>query len=226
MNAEANDTSAIANNLMRRLKASAEKRKLTEQEAEKARKEQEARRKRERIEALREHWNAPEINVRFQPPNEGQWWEAWVKVREKLGKGVIIGMVGAEGRGKSQMAVEAMKHTTANLRTAYYETSTGIALALKQTFGGEGSELAVLRKLTTYSLLVIDEIDKMKKSGWSDTNLFYLLSKRHDALRDTIIMGNCQAQELKGILTEYILARMKQGGGIIECNWPSFRLGH
>lgn len=218
MRADQNNTQQIATKLLSKLQVASDRR----QQAERSETERE---RIKRIEELRRDWNAPEINVRYIPPQDSPWGDHCRIVKRKLGLGVIIGIVGGEGTGKTQMAVECMRHVTAELRLARYETATGIALTLKATFGGNGSELDELRKLVRPSLLVIDEIDKMRQSGWATATFFHLLSMRHNAIRDTIVMGNCQPDELRQTLTDYGLARMKQGGGIIECTWPSFRTG-
>lgn len=218
MRADQNNAEKITTRLLSKIQVASDRR----QQADKAEIERE---RAKRIEELRRDWNAPEINVRCWPNESGPWGECLKTIKAKLGKGVIIGIVGAEGRGKSQLAVECMRHVTAEFRKARYETATGIALVLKSTFGGNGSELEELAKLAKPSLLVIDEIDKMKQSGWATATFFHLLSQRHNSLRDTIVMGNCQAEDLRQTLTDYVLARMKQGGGIIECSWPSFRTG-
>lgn len=218
MRAEQNNAQQLTSKLLAKIQVASERRQL----ADKAERE---RKTAKRTEELRREWNAPEINVRCWPNESGPWGENLKMLKDRIGKGVIIGIVGGEGTGKTQMAVECMRHVTTELRSARYETATGIALTLKATFGGNGSELDELRKLAKPALLVIDEIDKMKQSGWATATFFHLLSMRHNSLRDTIVMGNCQADELRQTLTDYGLARMKQGGGIIECTWPSFRTG-
>jgi len=42
-------------------------------------------------------------------------------------------------------------------------------------------------------------------------------------MNDTILTCNLGTEELAASLGPSIVSRMEEGGGVIECNWPSFR---
>jgi DNA replication protein DnaC len=179
----------------------------------------------DKITMLRAEWNAPLRHSQFTPEVIGPWGEAFTKLAKRLGTGFLVAMIGTRGNGKTQMAVELMKTTTDSLRTALFTTATGFFMAVKATYrkDSEQTEAGVLRGYCKPSLLVVDEAARRAETGWENNLLFELLNQRYNAMRDTILICNMSRTEFEASLGASLVSRMNETGGIVECNWPSFR---
>lgn len=178
-----------------------------------------------RIQELRSKWNAPPRHVRKTPDITGKWGEAFAKVRCKLARGCFIALIGNRGTGKTQIAVEAMKITTQDLRSAVYETAYGFFLRIREAYKAdhEYSERQIIAEFRKPALLVLDEIAKRSDKEWQNHLLFHLLDCRYLDEKDTIIISNQPEPEFREMLGPSLSDRMKETGGIITCDWESFR---
>lgn len=176
---------------------------------------------------LRRVWNAPVRHVKCKPRPEGEWWVQSQKLSSMLEPSVgrIIALVGGRGNGKTQLAIEAMKVKTADMKAALFVTAVEFFIRIKSTYrkDSETDEMEVLRDYQKPKLLVIDEIGKRGSSEWENTMLFELMNRRYNDMNDTILIDNRTKQEFVESIGPSLASRMSEGGGIIECNWPSFR---
>lgn len=178
-----------------------------------------------RIANLRSNWNAPTRQVATKPKLEGPWLEKMNLINSKMGAGTIFGLVGIRGCGKTQLGVEAMRHVTKNLRSAYFTTALQFFMEIKSTYRKDASkdESQIIGKFRKYSLLVIDEIGKRGESEWENNMLFELINWRYNDMKDTILIDNRTKQEFVETIGPSLASRMQECGGIIECGWESFR---
>ncbi len=74
-------------------------------------------------------------------------------------------------------------------------------------------------------LLVIDEFGKKADSEWSDGILYELIDARYKSHgRDTLLIApQVSSGKFKELVGDSIGSRMNERGGVVECNWPSFR---
>jgi len=96
---------------------------------------------------------------------------------------------------------------------------------LKATFDDESktSESAALRAYIKPALLVLAEMDERSESPWENRMLFHMLNKRYNGLKDTLLISRRTKEELLSSVGESIQSRLKETGGVVECNWESFR---
>lgn len=179
------------------------------------------------VAGLRDGWNVPLRHAQCVPDLTGEWGNR-LKMLSKImagEDGVTIGLVGGRGSGKTQMAVMLMRERTRNLKSARFTTATEFFIKVKASYDKESetTEEAVLRKFAGYSLLVVDEVGKRGGSEWENNLLFEMLNRRYNACRDTILIDNRTKAEFIATIGPSLASRMTEGGGIIECNWPSFR---
>ncbi len=190
-------------------------------------KEDEERAKRNRIDNVRDGWNAPKRQLRAEDlDRSGQWGVEESKLAKMLGTGFLVGLVGGRGPGKTQLAVELMKTTTCELRTAYYNTLTGLFLQIKATFKKDSSESEedLMDRLCKPSLLVIDEIGMRSDGDWENRMLFELIDRRYRRMADTLLIANLAREQFLQTIGESLASRMQETGGIVECTWESYRL--
>lgn len=172
---------------------------------------------------LRESWNLPERFKATAPERIGPWGETLIGIQEKLGSGFTVALIGNRGSGKTQLAAELMKVVTENGRMAYYTTATGFFMRVKASYGTEESELDVINAFRKPRLLVIDEAGKQPEKEWHSNLMFELLNARYGDMTDTILIDNRTKKELEAASGDSLVSRIRETGGVIDCNWPSFR---
>jgi DNA replication protein DnaC len=195
--------------------AEAERRKAAAMEAE----------RQTHIATLRQDWGAPERHVKTAPVEAGEWGSSLRALKGRLGTGMLAALIGGRGSGKTQLAVELMRETTNRLKSARFMTAVDFFMRVKETYGRDAakSEREILNHFCKCSLLVIDEIGKRGQSEWENTLLFELINRRYNEVKDTLIIDNNPAQEFVQSIGPSIASRMNECGGIIQCNWKSYR---
>lgn len=153
--------------------------------------------------------------------------EVWNKCLQKLiariGSGAIIALVGERGTGKTQLAVSCIRAACRSELQAVYTTAMDIFIDLRDAYKLQESERAVLLRFQRPALLVIDEAQERGESAWEDRMLTALIDYRYSQMRDTIIISNLKRTDFEASMGSSIVSRMVETGGIVECNWPSFR---
>ena len=189
--------------------------------------EQEARQRLvRRTTELRVKWNAPKRHTSAVSIDRlGAWGDAELRLKARLSKGFLVALIGGRGSGKTQLAVELMKEATNRQQTALYATAAEFFIGIKTTYRKDSkeSEGDVLARFRKPSILVLDEFGRRAESDWENNLLFELLDKRYADLHNTIILSNHSKEELIASIGASLASRMQETGGIIECNWPSWR---
>lgn len=179
-----------------------------------------------RREKIQRDWNAPKRHSATKiEPDSVEWTQAFDKLKSKLGNGALITLLGKRGSGKTQMAVEAMRHLLEPIQNSKYVSAVEFFMQIKNAYrkDSEESEMEIMENFEEASLLVIDEFGKRSDSDWERVMLFELIDKRYGNLKDTILISNLDALGFSEFAGESIMSRLNETGGIIECNWKSFR---
>lgn len=137
------------------------------------------------------------------------------------GRGATIILIGDRGAGKTVMAT----YWAGMLGYGLYTKAFDLFESLKKTFHDDSKVRTheVLDRYRKAEFLVLDEVQERKESDWENTTLTNLLDKRYDALKPTVLIANLKPEGLDACLGPSIISRVKETGGIIECNWPSYR---
>lgn len=153
-----------------------------------------------------------------------EWLVARDRLMGRLGTGFIAGMLGNRGTGKTQMAAALIRETCQREASAIYVKAMDLFLDIRRAYQMEDEcEADRIATYITPRLLVIDEFGVRGESPWEDRLVTHIIDKRYDAGRDTILISNQTPDEFKTAAGASITSRMSETGGIIECNWPSFR---
>lgn len=167
------------------------------------------------------HWSLKEIE------REGEWGKALAGMENyiKESDGAMLALIGINGNGKTQLAVEIMRQVLAKENTALYTTAINFFLRLKETFkrGSDGSEMEVLDEHAAPRLLVIDEFNRRAGGEWESNLMFELINRRYNAMKSTILIDNGSLNDFEKAVGPSLFSRMNETGGVIVCNWPSFR---
>jgi DNA replication protein DnaC len=184
-----------------------------------------ARQQRSAIQQLLNESKAPERQRQNRNlDRNGPWGLIEKKILSKLGEGFFIGLIGTRGGGKTQLAVEAIRQCSRNLKRSRFCTATEFFIEIKSSYNaGDNSEKIVLDRFTKPQLLVIDEIGQRSESEWENRLLFELLNRRYNAVKDTRLISNQTVENFCQSLGPSLVSRMQETGGLIECNWPSYR---
>jgi len=160
----------------------------------------------------------------FKPPaGRGAWDRKRLELAGRLNTGFLVALIGLRGCGKSQLAVELVRESCRRGAPAVYTTAMDIFIDIRDAYKLQESERAVLSRFQRPTLLVIDEAQERGESAWEDRMLTALIDHRYSQMRDTVIISNLTRAAFEASIGASIVSRMSETGGIIECNWPSFR---
>lgn len=154
--------------------------------------------------------------------NGDEWRATFEHVKGMIGNGVIIGLCGGRGTGKTQLAVEIARGML-GARTCRYAKAIEIFMSLRGSFRDGGNEEQAVASWCAPALLVIDEAHVRGETAFEDRMLTHVIDKRYDALRDTLLISNQTPDEFVKSLGPSIASRMNESGGLIECTWASYR---
>jgi len=152
------------------------------------------------------------------------------------GNGAIVALVGPRGTGKTQIAAQYeidwqwAELGTAKTHWTHYTKLTTIVAKLKAFYGDFGTtdmdRLEAYRAFLTHDLdlLIIDELHEVADdSRHKDRILSDILDARYAAKKDTLLISNQSAIEFSKATSPSIISRLNEHGGIIPCEWESFR---
>jgi DNA replication protein DnaC len=155
----------------------------------------------------------------------GPWAEKLSWLKQRAGTGILVAMIGTRGGGKTQMAVEVMREMASKSYIVRFTTCMELLMRFKASYraASERSEFEVMEEFCRPKLLVIDEVARRGETDWENNLLFELINQRYGDMRDTILTCNLTREELQGSMGPSIVSRMLETGGVMECNWESYR---
>jgi len=154
--------------------------------------------------------------------------------RDKSGKilagDAIIVLCGARGPGKTQIATfwaaELLKLEKKARGSRYYKAHDLLCL-IRQQFDDDrnlkGSAREVLTRSKKISLLVIDEWSELSGTEWEMRTMTNIIDHRYDNLLPTVIITNHAPREAIEAIGKSIWSRAEETGGIVVCDWKSYR---
>lgn len=148
------------------------------------------------------------------------------KLLPRLSTGFVLVLYGIRGPGKTQLAAELIRHQSMQFKTSLYVKIMDILIDLKSSWGdaAKETEREVLERFVSPRLLVIDECTERREGAWDQQTLLYLVDRRYDDKKDTLLIGNASKEEMELALGPSIVSRAIQCGGMVGCKWPSFRV--
>lgn len=154
----------------------------------------------------------------------GSWRTAHDKIVSQIGSGFLFALAGERGTGKTQIGVSAIARASGVGRRCRYVAAMDVFLCIRATFKSDlVTERDVLTMFTCPDLLVIDEWQERGETEWEDRLLTYIVDQRYGAMRDTILISNLKPADFAESAGPSIVSRLAECGGMIVCDWPSFR---
>lgn len=155
-----------------------------------------------------------------------QWNKYYTLLKSKLGTGMLFSLIGNRGVGKTQIAVELAKFAVVEHDSSiFYTTAFEFFIEIRNAYNqkSEKSATEILKIYKKPKLLLIDEIHERSDSEFENRILTHVIDSRYADMRDTVLMGNLKANELAAKLGPSISSRLLEAGGILDCEWESFR---
>lgn len=97
---------------------------------------------------------------------------------------------GRPGTGKTHQACGCLNRLARAGVRAEYKTFYQVLRDIRETYGGDGSEAAVMRRLAGVPVLLIDDIGQERPTPDATAKLFELLNDRYATLRPTLFTSN------------------------------------
>ena len=168
---------------------------------------------------------------------------AWTSTLAKLQAAVlqpggsIIGLLGPRGTGKTQLATALARYVAEQTVLTYgdgwerrdgpvhYTTLAGLLAEVRGTFKDDSreTEAGIMKALLRYRLLVLDEVHEGSGSDWASGLFTTLMDRRYGLMLDTILISNETPDAFTKNIGASVADRMRETGGVILCDWPSFR---
>ena len=163
----------------------------------------------------------------------GRWATTLEQVRKKMGTGCLLALIGNRGSGKTQMAAHLIRDRVDSMPPPKERVAGPPRMVRAMEFfldlracyrtAATQSERDALKTYASPSLLVIDEAHERGESDWENRMLTHLIDRRYSEMLDTILIANLTEEPFKKSMGPSIISRLQETGGIVVCNWPSFR---
>jgi DNA replication protein DnaC len=195
-------------------------------EADAARAKDEQQRRENRILFLKGRWNAPRRHADRQGLWNDDWKQRLEQIKAKLGTGMLIGIAGPNGPGKTQLGVELMRfNIEKHMRSSVYATAMEMFMRIKSVYRKDARETeeSMMECYAQPSLLVVDEVGKRADTTWENNVLFEIIDRRYRNMLDTLLLSNQSSDEFAASIGPGLSSRLNETGGIITADWGSFR---
>lgn len=162
--------------------------------------------------------------ARVAPDVLGDYCHARDDVAQLMDRPTMLVLRGNNGPGKTHLASALVNRFCDLGRPARYTTAADFFLELKSTFNQPGrTQMDLIGRYRAYELLALDEIEVRSDSPWENNVLRSLIDARYAADLATLILTNKSEQELATYFSNAIRDRLREGGAVITCGWPSLR---
>lgn len=154
-----------------------------------------------------------------------KWASAYEQAMAVAERGELCVLLGPRGNGKTQCAVEIIRMFCRRVLSCLYVRSREVGMRLRQAYGSMSTltEIAAVRQFQEPHLLVIDECQERPDRDFELRSFTLILDRRYGALRPTILIANCTPEQFATLMGGSVTDRLKEGGGIVPFDWPSFR---
>lgn len=191
---------------------------------------EEERRRREEAERRRRAYERAGIKPRFidaESPMASQ-------ILEGVRRGVGAYICGPVGTGKTHLASAVARMAVDEGMSVRVTDMLGILAAFKATYGGEGSEDAVLGRISRCRLLVIDDLGKEAPTEWTLGQVFRVINDRYENMRPVVVTTQFGKSDLIRRLARHgdaetavaIVSRLSETCRKVELTGTDRRLRH
>lgn len=185
---------------------------------------QATRRQQAMVSELLDYANIPKRQRGAEVRQAPGWSDTLKKLSESLGTGFLVALVGLRGNGKTQIAVELVRHNAGLGVKSRFCSAMEFFMDIKAGYRNDSkAEKDVITEFCKPSLLVIDEVGQRSETDWENRLIFEMINRRYNDMKDTLLISNQEEAQLKIALGPSIVSRMNETGGLIKCEWETFR---
>lgn len=148
-----------------------------------------------------------------------EWKQARFKAWGLANPGAIIVLTGGWGTGKTVMASSIARAMDRKGKTIMYAKAYNFTLELLEA----PKKLEVMQKYERPYFLVLDEFHELSTTDTTKGAVERLVDSRHQNGKVTVIIANLKTERVEDNLGNAIASRMHAEGGIITCDWKSYR---
>jgi DNA replication protein DnaC len=142
--------------------------------------------------------------------------------------GSMIVLAGDRGRGKTQIATWlAWQRGQQGKPCGLYAKAFDLFSDVKGTWGKQSadSETKVMDRYKNAAFLCLDECHERGETDWENRTMRNVLDHRYDSCLPTVLIGNwTKAEEIGDSLGASITDRITETGGVVWCEWQSYRV--
>jgi len=164
--------------------------------------------------------------------------KARVLLPRMLADGILL-LLGPTGRGKTVMATWfAAQRQLNGQKPGLFLTAYGMFSCVKSTFSRPSSRRGAFGSVPNDDpsadeiidgwcntpFLVIDEVQTRAETKFEDGMLEEVINARYGAMLPTVLIANLDADKAQESLGPRIMDRAKECGGIVNCDWPTYRI--
>lgn len=191
---------------------------------------EEERRRREEAERRRRAYERAGIKPRFIDAESPMA----ARILEGVRRGMGAYICGPVGTGKTHLASAVARMAVDEGMSVRVTDMLGILAAFKATYGGEGSEDAVLGRLSRCRLLVIDDLGKEAPTEWTLGQVFRVINDRYENMRPVVVTTQFGKSDLIRRLARHgdaetavaIVSRLSETCRKVELTGTDRRLRH
>lgn len=137
-------------------------------------------------------------------------------------RGFLI-LMGKVGTGKTHIACACLRERSGN----YIDVPTlEIEVECSRDFSSPENKLKILDKYAKSPFLIIDEIGRASNQAVEKAILYYIMNKRYNSRKPTVIITNFGDQELAQYLGTAIIDRIAESRIRVEFTKDSYRRGN
>lgn len=146
-----------------------------------------------------------------------------LRQQDRLGRGMFV-LMGPNGRGKTQLAVEVVRALCAITIRCLYATAQAVASDFTDAaFTGRLAE--TFARYSAPQMLVLDDVQNVALTDTARTRLVDLVDMRYRAERGLLLVTNQTESALAESLGNQVMQRVAECGGYVRCTWPALRRG-
>ncbi len=130
---------------------------------------------------------------------------------------------GNVGTGKTHLACAVANQIAGKGYTSIFRSVSNLIRSVRETWGGAGSESAVIEVYRNVDLLIIDEVGVQNNTENERNILFDILNSRYEEMKPTILITNLDIERFTKAVGLRIASRVQHDGVIVPFTWGDYR---